>query len=554
VKAVRVYVSQLRKMLGEDSVETRPAGYMLRAGKGAVDADVFEERLAEGRRLLADGAAGNADDVLRSALGLWRGPALADFRYETFARDEIGRLEGLRLIALEQRLEVDLALGRHAEAVPELEALVREYPLRESLRGLLMLALYRAGRQADALAAYQDARATLVEELGLDPSEALQRLEQAILRHDPSLDVAVPEPVENLARSEPPAQPAIDGLPPQPPPAPTGTPHRARRLVLAGVAVVAVVAVAVTAVLLTRGSGGLSHIGPTSVGVIDASSNVLVADIPVGFKSSLIAAGEGYVWVADPDGSTLVRIDPATRIPTRWGIEAGAVPTGVAAGEGFVWITVLKGGLLYLLKLGPDEVELRHQWPLGAATDSGFRPTVALGGDAVWVLVPATGKLWRIDVATSGKQLVSSGVGDAVSLAVDQNAVWLATLNGVERLDPGTGRALKTFDLGGVGADEVKSVALGAGSVWYARSSDTNLWRIDPETNTLLGSTTVGRGPSGIAVGEGAVWVANSRDGSVSRVDPKTQTETDRIELHAAPGGIVVADSAVWTSPGAPRA
>ena len=126
--------------------------------------------------------------MLREALALWRGPPLADFRYEAFARNEIGRLEELRLVALEQRLEADLAVGRHAEAVPELEALVREHPLRESLRGLLMLALYRSGRQADALAVMQDARATLRDELGLDPGQALQQLEKAILLQDPSLD------------------------------------------------------------------------------------------------------------------------------------------------------------------------------------------------------------------------------------------------------------------------------------------------------------------------------------------------------------------------------
>ena len=118
------------------------------------------------------------------ALALWRGPALAEFRYEDFARDEIARLDGLRLVALETRLEADLALGRHAEAIPEIEALVREYPLRETLRRLLMLALYRAGRQADALAAYQDARTALVEELGIEPSESIRQLEAAILRHD----------------------------------------------------------------------------------------------------------------------------------------------------------------------------------------------------------------------------------------------------------------------------------------------------------------------------------------------------------------------------------
>jgi DNA-binding SARP family transcriptional activator len=222
VKVVQVYVSQLRKALGEGLVETRPAGYRVRLDPGALDADRFEGLLERGRGLLAGGEAGHAGDVLREALALWRGPPLAEFRYEAFARDEIGRLEELRLAALELRLEADLALGRHTETVPELEALVREHPLRESLRGLLMLALYRAGRQADALAAYQEARAALVEELGLDPSESLQRLEQAILQHDPALDPT---------RLDPTAQPTPATATPEPraAPAPVATPQRERR-------------------------------------------------------------------------------------------------------------------------------------------------------------------------------------------------------------------------------------------------------------------------------------------------------------------------------------
>jgi DNA-binding SARP family transcriptional activator len=158
-KTVQVYVSQLRKAIGEGLLETGPDGYVLRVGDGALDLDVFEDLLSRGRA--------------REALALWRGPALAEFRYEEFARDEIGRLEELRLVALEQRLEADLALGADAEVVPELEALVREQPLRENLRRLLMLALYRSGRQADALAAYRDARAVLADDLGLNPSESL---------------------------------------------------------------------------------------------------------------------------------------------------------------------------------------------------------------------------------------------------------------------------------------------------------------------------------------------------------------------------------------------
>jgi predicted ATPase/class 3 adenylate cyclase len=193
---VQAYVSRLRKVLGDGVVETRAGGYLVRVEAGALDLDRFEGLLARGRTSLAGDGAAAAGEAFREALALWRGPALAGFEGEPFARDEIGRLEELRLVALTLRLEADLAVGGHAELVPELEALVRGHPLRERLRELLILALYRSGRQADALAAYQNARATLVDELGLDPGEALQRLEKAILLHDPSLELSAAAPVD----------------------------------------------------------------------------------------------------------------------------------------------------------------------------------------------------------------------------------------------------------------------------------------------------------------------------------------------------------------------
>jgi predicted ATPase/DNA-binding SARP family transcriptional activator len=188
VKAVQVQVSKLRKLLDEGALETRPTGYLLRVEPGALDLQRFESLLEQGRARLAQGDATDAARLLREALGLWRGSPLAEFAYEEFARNEISRLEELRLGALELRLEADLALGRHGEVVGELEGLIREHPMRENLRRLLMLALYRAGRQADALTAYRDARTALVDELGLDPSESLQELEAQILRHDRALD------------------------------------------------------------------------------------------------------------------------------------------------------------------------------------------------------------------------------------------------------------------------------------------------------------------------------------------------------------------------------
>src|SRR5262249_10938710 len=147
-------------------------GYTLVVASEEVDATRFERLLAEGRNALVEGRAAEAATILRSALELWRGPVLADVEYEPFAQGEIARLEELLLAPPEERIEADLALSRHADLVGELGGLVAEQPLRERLRGQLMLALYRSGRQAEALDAYQEARRALTDELGLEPSEA----------------------------------------------------------------------------------------------------------------------------------------------------------------------------------------------------------------------------------------------------------------------------------------------------------------------------------------------------------------------------------------------
>jgi DNA-binding SARP family transcriptional activator len=185
--AVQVYVSQLRRALGTDAISTRKPGYVLELDRDRIDVHRFARLADEGRAALQGGDPAAAESALREALALWRGSALLDFTYEPFAQAEIARLEELRLVALEERVDADLELGRHAELVAELEALVNAQPLRERPRTQLMLALYRAGRQADALAAYRAARETLVEELGIDPGPGLRELEAAILRQDESL-------------------------------------------------------------------------------------------------------------------------------------------------------------------------------------------------------------------------------------------------------------------------------------------------------------------------------------------------------------------------------
>jgi DNA-binding SARP family transcriptional activator len=194
-KTLQAHVSRLRKALAADdeAVVTRAHGYELKLDPGCLDADRFERLVGEGRGALATGRPERALATLREALALWRGPPLGDLAYEPFAQREIARLDDLRIAALEQLMEAKLALGRHGELVGQLETLIGEHPYRERLRAQLMLALYRSDRQADALQAYQDARSTLVEQLGIEPGERLRRLERAMLAQDPALHLEAPE-------------------------------------------------------------------------------------------------------------------------------------------------------------------------------------------------------------------------------------------------------------------------------------------------------------------------------------------------------------------------
>ncbi len=205
VKRLQMSVARLRKALnadgsnGDPALKTVSGGYLLAVAPGELDSDVFEARVQDGRRALDEGEAMRAAGVLREALGLWRGPALAEVAYEAFAQAEIRRLDELRLAALEARVEADLQLGRQAQVIGELEALVASHPAREQLVGQLMVALYRCGRQTEALEAYTRARQVLVGEIGVEPGPQLRRLHEAVLRQDVSLE----------------AQPAVASLPPE---------------------------------------------------------------------------------------------------------------------------------------------------------------------------------------------------------------------------------------------------------------------------------------------------------------------------------------------------
>ena len=516
IKSVQVYVSQLRKALGATRLETRGQGYVLHVEPTDLDSRRFEALVGEARKAVEQGEARRAAETLRIALAVWRGSALADFRYEQFAQAEIARLEELRLTALEDRIEADLALGRDAELVPELEALVGAEPLRERTRAQLMLALYRSGRQADALEQYQAARRVLDDQLGLQPGRALQELERAILEQDEALGVSRRKLIT-----------------------PARSPGR-RGLVMIGAALIFAAGLAAAVVELTRGgaSAGLASVEPDSVAVIDPSTNQVVRSVPVGARPTRIAIGGGALWTADFKGRTVSRIDLRTRrVVTTLG--TGANPVGVAVGEGSVWVVGEFAGTLIRLDPGTNTI-------VQTIDLVGAPAAVATGAAAVWVVDAIDGTVLRLDPLSGARRSIRVGSGPS-DVAVGAGGVWVANgLDGtVSRLDPATGNPV-----GGAIAlgFEPARLAVGGGAVWVTGTLSDEVARIDPSTNAVAATIAAGDGPTGIAVGLGSIWVADSLAHAVVRIAPASGRVLATIGVGASPDSVAVADGAVWVS------
>ncbi len=276
-KMVQLYVSHLRRVLdGDASIATRGRGYELQLPEGAVDTVRLERLLEESRA--------------REALALWRGDPLADVADEPFAAAEIRRLEELRLRAAEMAIDADLEAGRHVEVISELDALVAANPLREHLHAQRMLALYRAGRQSEALAAYRDARAGLVEEIGVEPGAELQRLHEQILEHDPALDLPSPAEPEPVAGSQAPAR-------------------RRSRALLIGAAALLLAGITAFGVIRVLEPDTVSGIDEDTIGLIDPESGRITDRYSVGHSPGAVTAGGGSVWVANRLDGTVSRIE-----------------------------------------------------------------------------------------------------------------------------------------------------------------------------------------------------------------------------------------------------
>ncbi|MGZ4201805.1 MAG: ABC transporter substrate-binding protein [Thermoleophilaceae bacterium] len=530
-KNIQVHVSRIRRALGDvpegasGSIVSRAGGYLLTIGEHDLDLHRFEQGLAEGKSALAADQPDLALARLCEALELWRGPPLADFSYDSFAQGEIARIEGLHLGAQEDLFEALLAIGRHADVIEEARALVADQPFRERVRGQLMLALYRSGRQADALEVYREGRRALVEELGLEPGHQLKQLEAQILAQDAELD--------------PPQAAAPAGTDAAPPPR-----HRRKSgLALAGIGLAA--AAVALVLVLTSGGTALPAVAANSVAAIDAESGKVVGDVGVGSRPGDVAVGAGAVWVANVGDGSVSRIDPVARRLVRT-VPVGSAVSGLGSSGADVW-TVDTSSVATARRIDP--VFSHPDTPVRIGRNAGLlgrdRAPLAVGMDSVWA-ANGDSAVVRLDPRDGAVRARIDVGNDPGGIATGAGAVWVSDDldDTVSRIDPSTDGVIETIPAGHGAA----AIAVGAGAVWVARTLDDSVARIDPSTNSIVTTIHVGRAPSAIAISGNSVWVANARDGTVSRIDARGNRVVSTVDVGGSPQGLAVARGLVWVS------
>src|SRR6266542_266365 len=502
-KLVQGYVHALRKLIGADRLVTQMPGYRLQLEPTALDLAEFE-RLAEEARVaeLED-----AVELRRRALSLWRGAPLANVVLEGPARHEVAWLAELRLTTQMERIEDELRLGRHAQMIGELEALVAANPYQERLCAQLMLALYRSGRQAEALQAYQAVRRVLDDDLGLQPGQELRDLEASILRQDEELSLdggAVREP---LRPAEPPVAHVAEPVGIRPGPIISG-----------------------------GGSIWVGNIDDRTVHRIDPSTRTVVKTISLGATPTGLAFGAGALWVAHGRRGQLSRVDAefydvkTADVATR---AFGSSTGSVAYGDGWVWAAF---GDSTFARIRPADGHLSR------STFAGAVPTaVVVGSGSVWVLSAGDATLRRFNPTTFEEgALRPISVGRRpIGLAFGVGDVWVANQGDdtVTRVDPGT-NATQGIHVG----DEPAAIAVGPDAVWVANAGDGTVSRIDPAKNEVVRRIRVGNAPAGVAVANGYVWVTvqtrclavETGSRQVARRTEHHATDTLRDERHLA--------------------
>ena len=489
---IQTYVFHLREALEPDRARGAPArvlvtdrgGYRLALDDAAVDAYEFEVAAHAGIAHARDGEDERALGELEPALALWRGDVLADVAELPAVAPVAARLTELRVAAIEARVDALLALGRHELVIGELDELITLHPLHERLHAQRMIALYRCGRQADALASYPRLRRLLAEEIGVEPSPQLQQLHAAILAHDPALAP------DSALRTRSPVQQAAE------------RPwfRRRRWSIAATTAAACLAAVVVTTALVTRDQprpGSLTISGNT-VGIIDADGGQHDV-VRVGANPTALVASAGAVWVANGGAGTVSRIDPLSAL------------------------------VIDQIPVGDDPVAI-----------------TATGRD-VWVVSGADGTVDRINTTVDRVVGTPIKVGNQpLAIASGPSGIWVANAGDdtIQRIDPYSGHAGEPIPVG----ERPDGIAVGADTVWVANQQDGTVSRVDLHSRATAPPVRVGAGPGALALVGGSVWVANTLEQSVSRIDTSSGAVRTVTGVGDEPSALVGTGRYIWAA------
>jgi YVTN family beta-propeller protein len=550
---VETYVSRLRQVLAPGSdpvVVTRPTGYMLATAPDSVDLWQFRDLAAKGNAAADRGDAETAASWLAGALAKWHGPALADIRQAPFAAVTAEALGREQLTVAEKLMDVRLSMGEHAAIVPELERLVGESPYRERLHAQLMIALYRSGRQAEALAAFRRARNQLVRELGIEPGPELCDLELAILRHSPDLRVL---PTASSGAARPAAQHLANwpsrqlDLPASSWDRPDLTAPRTRRRALARqhsvkywalAAAITVAAGLVVPVALATRSARSAPLAD-AVGELSATGGSLTRSVELPGPPDAAIAADGSLWVASAGQDIVYRINPVTDLVIQ-GITVGSGPTAIAADGNDIWVANTLDGTVSRINAPVDRVV--QTIPVGA------EPTgLAIGGGRLWVTDAAASTLLALNLASGLPATRIALPAPSFGVAVGAGSVWVTS-----PADNSVIRVRLSSDLAGrpirVGSGPT-AVTFGLGSVWIGNGLDSTVSRVDP-TDDRATTIPAGDGVDALAVSGRVVWAADRLDSTLTRIDGRSGAAETPVRIGGTPVALAAVGGSVWVAVG----
>jgi len=546
---LETYISRLRHLLNASGLAgpplvTRAGGYLLEMAPECVDACQFRDLATRGSVARDQGDAAAAVTLLSSAVQLWRGPALADVLDAPFAVLAAQRLQEERLGAVESLVDMRLRLGQHRGLAPELEALIAGSPYREGFHAQLMLALYRSGRQAEALAAFGRARDLLAGELGIEPGRELRQLQRAVLLQAPELEPDGGAPGRALLPVAAPASRLSDHRPPAAggPPAREPLPPRRRRAWrwAAAAAVVGLAAAAGLPALLSTGQARGVVLADWAGAVTAAGGIGLSLALPD--PPGAAVAADGSVWVTSPEGNAVYRIDPVTASIVQT-IPVGSGPSAITATGPDIWVANTLDGTVSRISAVANQVV--------QTVSVGTEPTGLASGDgSVWVADAAASTLSALSPVSG--QLTSTVALPSPPFGVTFGAgsVWVTSPqdNSVTRVDPRSGQPGQQIP---VGAGPT-AITFGFGSVWVANGLDSTISRVDPGTDAVAATIPAGDGPDALAIAGDSVWAADRLASALTRISARSGTPAPMIPVGAGPVALAADGGTVWVAAGPP--